>query len=74
MKLGRLVVIEWIDAAFHLDDEPEPHRVKTVGYVISDESAHITVASEQFLDGSHRGYTTIPRSCVVRVLEVAQTP
>ena len=62
----------WIDAYFDLDEEPRPITAHSVGWVASEGENHVTVASERFENGLMRGYTSIPRGCIVEVQEIAE--
>jgi hypothetical protein len=75
----RLVLIEWLDAMS--DDagwkpwkrvaKQEPVLVHSVGYVVSDVPAFMTLAgSVVAIDGTCDGDVTIPRSMIQRIHEL----
>lgn len=59
---GDFVLIEWTDAAFHMDSIPGTPVLETAGWIVESNNDAVTVASERDLDQTfHRAHTTIPR-------------
>jgi len=70
-----VIVVEWEDSAFDLDDEDvEVYLVKTMGVAIRDKGSSIAVAGEELIDQygntHYRAITVIPRRSIVNIHEV----
>ena len=89
MKLGRLVLIEWVDsgrnpnswAAF--DDYPDPYilRCRSVGWLIHDGSECKVVAPHVMCESGHAsapdqgcGDMTIPTCSITRMVDLEIPP
>lgn len=81
MKTDRLVLVEWDDAWQDQDNFATAHgiaqthqamKVVTLGWVIVDNEAGISLANEKSQEEppGYRGRTFIPRAMVTRVTEV----
>ena len=69
--VDQLVIVEWDDAAFDLDAPPHVSRLLTVGWIVAEDSSHISLACERDRAGEYaRGFTTIPRTCVVDIRHI----
>lgn len=83
----RLVEVEWLDTVGpHATEWTDLHRIRgrpstvfAVGYVVEDARTHLTIAQaveKARPDRIRQGYgaTTIPRGCIVRVVDLAPAP
>lgn len=83
----RRVEVEWLDTVGpHATEWTDLHRIKerpstvfAVGYVVEDARTHLTIAQavEKARTGTIRqgyGATTIPRGCIVSVVELEPVP
>ena len=70
--VGTLVAILWEDASFSLDEHVGTLELITVGWITKIDRKAVTVAGEQSSSGDdRRSYTSIPRSLVRLVRELA---
>jgi hypothetical protein len=78
-RVGQLVIIDWLDAATHLDgwnDAPDnrPESARSVGIITGLSSKAVTLAADYGPREKHRGHVnrviTIPRGMVkaIRVI------
>lgn len=74
-----MLLINWIDAAFELDENPDTldewlahggMRGQTIGWLVAENDKCIVVANERFIDGSKRGLTVIPRGMITKITKV----
>jgi hypothetical protein len=80
MKLGQLVMVEWLDATTQngwspAEDRREPERCLTVGWLLRDDEIAISIAASLGFDddGEINGVnavTTIPHGMVHRIKKV----
>jgi hypothetical protein len=75
-----LVVVHWLDAWYDpgeqtSDDWRDEYQIRTVGYLVRDDSAVISIAQEVLPDDEgYRAVTHIPRGMVLRVNRLAPEP
>jgi len=63
-----LVCVEWVDAAFDLDEEQHTTALKTVGWLVKANRKVVVVAGETDEGYKYqRSFTTIPRSLIVSI-------
>ena len=67
----QLVIVRWVDATYEMDldigKKLTPSIAETVGFLLEDVPAYVTVVSELFEDGTMRAVTTVPRECIKSV-------
>tara|TARA_R110002110_G_scaffold116168_1_gene287638 strand:+ start:1917 stop:2159 length:243 start_codon:yes stop_codon:yes gene_type:complete len=73
-KLGKLYIIEWLDAAGYLMEDLEkakPCLCLTVGWVKVIEADHIVLASSLYSDNTEFGdFTVLPVGMIKKSTEV----
>lgn len=76
----RLVIIEWLDAAVHGneehspdDDNLTPAKITSVGFVVKDRTKYFTIGMDDLHDGTFRSLETIPKSGITRIEYVGKT-
>jgi hypothetical protein len=72
-----LVILRWHDAHAggheQYDVASVPHAplvIETVGWLLRDDEAGVSVASEMLEGGNYRAYTFVPRGMVVKVVPI----
>lgn len=70
----RFAIIDWTDAAVHGNDEHSPDdlglnpvRMTSIGFVVKDMTRYITLAMDDFHDGTYRSCETIPKSGITKI-------
>jgi len=81
----RVVLVEWLDscepednADLQLDDIPEPQVIMSIGWIVKDEPAYVSVVGAVKVD-DHVGTTydysiSIPRVAIMRMFDVRLEP
>lgn len=80
MKSNALVVVRWTDAHAGGHEQYEmasvPHSpciIETVGWLLRDDAAGVSVASEFLPETSnYRSYTFVPRGMVLETIPITQ--
>ena len=74
-----LVIVRWNDAhtaeatQYAVADVPHsPLVIETVGWLLRDDDAGISLVSERLDNAQYRGYTFVPRGMVVEGREVTR--
>jgi len=73
-KSSPLVGVRWQDANSDLDIIHEPWIIISYGFVVQDDKKGISLANEDMLDGTYRGFTFIPKGMILEKWIVAQNP
>lgn len=70
----RLVVVEWLDilatAGWEKEDEVEPQRFWTVGYLVQKDRKVVKVATTKDEKGEWFGFHAFPSGCVVSIRDI----
>lgn len=75
--MGQKVEVTWLDAVFTSGD-PVPMAtvgimMRTLGWVLRDDSQGIVIASERDAEGGYRRVTEIPRPYIRKVVYLAKS-
>lgn len=62
-------VVRWIDSSLqnvqvNRNDFPKPELITSVGFVVDETDAYITLARDDMNDGDFRGLLCIPKECL----------
>ena len=74
-KLGKLYIIEWLDAAGYLMEELEkakPCLCITVGWVKSIEDDHIVIASSLYKNESYGDFCVLPLGMIKKATQIKE--
>ena len=80
--MGRLVLIEWLDACSHpvtgwrpLEQAAalEPALSRSVGWILSETASHLVLAAHES-EGEVDGDICIPRGCISRIAALVERP
>ena len=81
MRRYKPVLVVWDDIVDHGADwqhegdaDPKPVRVRTVGYLKTENKTHIVIARDYYDylgKRVHGGLLAIPRGCIVSITELA---
>lgn len=71
------VIVTWDDAHASLDaitvdeaKELKPYRTDSIGYLVAKTKHGITIAYDEYADGTYGAYSFIPAGMVVRVRKI----
>lgn len=73
MKKGSRVYVVWedIQASLHSEERIEPVRAEVCGWVESDTSKYLRLATCRYMDGSElKDRIVLPKGCVVSMEEI----
>ena len=74
----KLVVVEWLDilatSGWEKEDEVEPQRMWTVGYLVQKDKKVIKVANTKDEKEEYFAYHAFPTGCVVSIREIIDNP
>ena len=74
----KLVVVEWFDilatAGWEKEDEVEPQRMWTVGYLVQKDKKVVKVANTKDEKGECFAFHAFPAGCVVSIREIIDNP
>lgn len=70
-----MAIVDWIDSSLQngqvdKDAFPEPELIRSLGWLVHEEDAHIVLARDDMNDGDWRGLLCIPRECIKEVRPV----
>ena len=74
----KLVLVEWLDilatSGWEKEDEVEPQRFWTVGYLVYKDKKVLKVANTKDEKGDCYSYHAFPTGCVVSIKEIKDNP
>ena len=74
----KLVLVEWMDilatSGWEKEDEVEPQRLWTVGYLVHKDKKVIKIANTKDEKGECFAYHAFPAGCVVSIKEINYNP
>jgi len=73
-KSKPLMGILWADARSDLEIIHEPWMIMSYGFVVQEDKTGISLANEDMLDGTYRGFTFIPHGMVKEKWVVSVNP
>ena len=70
-----LVCVEWVDAAFDLDEAQQATTLYTVGWLVKADRKVVIVAGESNAGHTYqRSFTTIPKSLIIAIKKLCYQP
>lgn len=78
-KVGEPLIVRWLDACFHLDENMEDFAkwiknggevAQTIGFVYHIDKKGVLLCGEQFQTADHRQFTYIPAGMIYEIYRV----